>query len=229
MTPSSYTYASINPWFLFVIKKICVNCKPRQVLRFTLEKGIIMSTRDITRVAMYTALTSIVAVVFRFLPTAYVPFSILPLMVLLAGFVLGPRLGAMSMALYALLGLIGVPVFAKGGGPAYVLSPSFGFILGYTLAAFAVGWVLQIKKRPGIFLATLAVLSGLACLYAVGLTYFYVVMNFYLHKSTSFIAILEMGFFPFIALDLAKAAGAITLGRLLGKSLQSNRIQGTTN
>ncbi len=182
-----------------------------------------MKTRELTRVAIYTALTCSVAVIFRYVPATYVPYSILPLMVLLAGFVLGPRLGALSMSLYALLGLVGVPVFSSGGGIAYVLKPSFGYILGYILAAYAVGKVLSLKKEPGVLLSSIAVLTGLACLYAVGLSYFYLILNFYLNKPTIVYKVIQLGFIPFIALDLVKAAGAVVLGRSLGKALNNAR------
>ncbi|HWJ02741.1 MAG TPA: biotin transporter BioY, partial [Verrucomicrobiae bacterium] len=137
-----------------------------------------MNIRQIARVAVYTAITCTVAMAFRYAPAAYIPFSMLPVMVLLAGFVLGPKLGAISMALYTLLGLIGVPVFAKGGGPTYILTPSFGFVLGYIFAAYAVGKLLELKKSSGFYWSALAVLAGLTCLYLVGLSYFYVIINF---------------------------------------------------
>ncbi len=59
----------------------------------------------------------------------------------MAGFLLGPKLAALSVIVYLCIGLIGVPVFAAGGGPAYILRPGFGFLLGFVLAAFLIGYI----------------------------------------------------------------------------------------
>ncbi len=180
-----------------------------------------MKTREITHTALFTALTCAAAVIFRYVPEGLVPFSILPMLVLLAGFVLGPRLGAWSMAVYALLGLVGFPVFATPpfGGITYFLMPTFGFLLGYIPAAYAVGKIVKFKKDPGIILSAVAVLAGLACIYLFGLIYMYLSLNSWLHKPMTVFGVVKWGFLPFIGLDLIKGAVVVIFSRALRKNL----------
>ena len=79
--------------------------------------------------AIFTALIAIGA--FIRIPVPVVPFTLQFLFTTLAGVLLGSRLGATSVILYIVLGLLGVPVFAEGGGPGYILKPSFGYLPGF--------------------------------------------------------------------------------------------------
>lgn len=74
------------------------------------------------------------------IPLSPVVINLTTLAVVLLGATLGWRLGVAAVALYIAEGLSGLPFFANGGGWAYVLSPSFGFIVGYLPLAFIVGW-----------------------------------------------------------------------------------------
>jgi biotin transport system substrate-specific component len=74
------------------------------------------------------------------LPVGPVPVSLQPLFVFLAGFVLGPRRGALCVGLYILAGVLGLPVFAGGrAGLGHVLGPTGGYLLGFVLAAAVCG------------------------------------------------------------------------------------------
>ena len=99
-------------------------------------------------VALFGVLTAVGAFIRVPLPTG-VPFTLQVPAVLLAGLLLGPRLGAASQAAYLAVGLLGLPVFAGGGGPGYVLSPTFGFLVGFVAAAPAVGLVAGDPVRSG--------------------------------------------------------------------------------
>ena len=74
-------------------------------------------------------------------------FTMQFLFVLLAGFLLGARKGAICVGIYLAVGLSGIPVFAAGGGPAYLIRPTFGFLLGFVFAA----WIMveNILPSPG--------------------------------------------------------------------------------
>ena len=86
-----------------------------------------------------------------------------------AGALLGPRLGTASMVIYVLLGLIGVPIFASGGGIEYLFKPVFGFIIGYIIAAYLVGKILSGKVSSlNIIFATL---MGIVTVHFFGVTY----------------------------------------------------------
>ena len=66
----------------------------------------------------------------------------------MAGLLLGARLGALSQALYVGLGLVGLPIFAAGGGFSYVFNPTFGFLLGLIPAAWVIGRLAEKNRTP---------------------------------------------------------------------------------
>ncbi len=173
-----------------------------------------MKVQDITKVGVYAALACSVALIFRYVPAAIVPFSLLPMVVLLAGFVLGPRLGALAMLVYALLGIAGFPVFSSPpyGGITYVIKPTFGYILGYIPAAYVVGWILSLRVKGNILISVAAVLAGLTVLYIVGLSYLYLGLNVYSHNPTSVMGVIKIGLLPFIISDLIKGLVAAVIG-----------------
>ena len=116
-----------------------------------------MKARTISYVALFTALTAIGA--FIKIPIPYIPFTLQILAVYLAGALLGPRLGMLSQLCYVLIGLIGVPVFAEGGGFGYIFKPTFGYLLGYILGAYVNGWLINrfsLSTIRSIFLANAA-------------------------------------------------------------------------
>lgn len=76
----------------------------------------------------------------------------------MAGFLLGAKLATVSVIVYLSIGLVGVPVFSAGGGPAYIFRPGFGFLLGFVLAAFVIG---TITEKVGKNLRD--VLNGISC------------------------------------------------------------------
>lgn len=99
--------------------------------------------------------------------------------VLMAGFLLGTKLATVSVIVYLSIGLVGVPVFAAGGGPAYIFRPGFGFLLGFVLAAFVIGTITEKvgKNHKGMFL--MASVAGLVTYYTIGAIYFYCINIFY--------------------------------------------------
>ena len=100
-----------------------------------------MRTIDIVLCGLFTALIAVGAFIRITIPTEPYPFtfSLQWLFVLLAGFLLGAKMGAMSVAAYVIIGLAGVPVFVHGGGPQYIFRAGFGFLLGFIPAAFVIG------------------------------------------------------------------------------------------
>lgn len=99
-----------------------------------------LKTIDITLAGMFAALMAIGANITSFIVIGGVPITLTTFFCIMAGLLLGSRLGAISMIIYALVGLAGAPVFAKfSGGLAVIISPTFGFILSYIIVAFVVG------------------------------------------------------------------------------------------
>jgi len=96
-----------------------------------------LSTRDMTLVSLFAVLSIIGAKVS--LPILAIPFTFQFIISLLTGIVLGARRALLAQGLYLMMGLVGLPVFAKGGGLAYVLEPTFGYLIGMALGAGLVG------------------------------------------------------------------------------------------
>ena len=131
-------------------------------------------TIDLTFMALFAALMAVGANIAQFLVVGGVPITLQTFFAIMAGAVLGSRLGAMSMILYLLIGLVGVPVFAQfTGGPAVVIKPTFGFILSFILAAYAVGKIIEGVKNPSFARFLIACFVGLVINYAVGTNYMY--------------------------------------------------------
>jgi len=140
-------------------------------------KGRKISTANLALCGLFTALVAIGA--FIQIPIPYMDYFTLQFFfVLLAGIILGGKRAAMSVGCYVLIGLFGVPVFAAGGGFSYVLRPSFGYLLGFILAAFVVGKLCE-KMKTGYRSYFLACLAGFAVTYALGIVYKYMILNFY--------------------------------------------------
>ena len=76
--------------------------------------------------AMFVALIAVGA--FIKVPIPVVPFTLQYLFTMLAGLLLGGKKGSLAVGIYILLGLIGLPIFAQGGGIGYIFQPSFGYI-----------------------------------------------------------------------------------------------------
>ena len=136
-------------------------------------------TQDVAVCGLFTALIAVGAFIKIVIPVGAdtMNFTLQWLFVLLAGLLLGSKRAFRSVAVYLITGLIGFPIFARGGGPAYLLRPTFGFLLGFALAAWAIG-VLCEKLRPAKsitwFFNTLAVF---VLYYGMGILYFYLITH----------------------------------------------------
>ncbi|RJQ52636.1 MAG: biotin transporter BioY [Actinobacteria bacterium] len=190
-----------------------------------------LSTRDMILIGAFASLAAVGAIAVRFGGQAIVPFSPIPLVATAAGLMLGARKGALAMLVYVLIGLAGVPVFAKApfGGPQYFLQPTFGFLLGFIAAAFAAGAILGWNRRRGLPAYLAASLCGVAAVYAVGLPYLWAMLNFVvapgalaqigMSQPVSAITVVKIGMVPYVALDLGKAVMAALLSRQVAQRL----------
>ena len=135
-----------------------------------------LRTTDLTAAAMFVALMAVganITSIAPFMVVGGVPITLQTFFAILAGVVLGSRLGAIAMIVYAFVGLIGVPVFAKfGAGFGQLISPTFGFIVSFIFTAFATGYIVEkMKKTAGVFV--LAALVGMAINYVFGTNWMY--------------------------------------------------------
>lgn len=145
------------------------------------ERNMKLRTKEITTCALFAALIMVGAFlkIDIPLPLYTMHFTLQWFFVLMAGLLLGRKLATLSVVVYLCVGLIGVPVFAAGGGPAYVLRPGFGFLLGFVLAAYLMGWLTEKKNTVNVGRMFIATVVGLFAYYAVGAVYFYCIKNFY--------------------------------------------------
>lgn len=138
----------------------------------------IKRTRSLILCALFVALIAVGA--FIRIPVPVVPFTLQFLFTTLAGLLLGGKKGALTVCIYIAMGLMGLPVFAEGGGLAYVLKPSFGYIIGFAAGAFVTGRIAGRTFRPGYGRLLAASFTGLGIVYLCGMTYYYLMSNFYL-------------------------------------------------
>lgn len=159
------------------------------------------------------AVLTIVGAFIR-IPLPVVPMTLQVLIVLLSGFVLGARYGMLSQVIYLLLGLSGLPVFSGGGGIGYIMSPTFGYLLSYPVAAYVVG-VVSRKEVVTVLWYSMASFAGLTVIYTIGASTLYFNLRFLTNNSIDCYQVLKLGVFPFVAIDALKALGAALLAKKL--------------
>ena len=170
----------------------------------------LVPARALVLSSLFTALTAVGAWIR--IPVPWSAYTFQVFFVFMAGVLLGPKLGALSQGLYVLIGLLGLPVFAGGGGVSYILQPTFGFLLSYIPAAAVTGALCK-NVRFGRVAAACA--AGLCVIYLIGLPYMALILNVYLHKSMSWGDILMSGMVIFLPFDAVKIALTGLLARVL--------------
>ncbi|NBK96486.1 MAG: biotin transporter BioY [Erysipelotrichia bacterium] len=135
-----------------------------------------LSIKSMCLCSLFAVLIAVGA--FIKIPISIVPITLQTLFVVLAGIILGKRDAFISVLLYIVIGLIGIPVFANGGGIAYVLQPSFGYLLGFMLVAYFIGYFSESVEKSVIKLIVIAFL-GMLLIYCIGMLYFALIQHFY--------------------------------------------------
>jgi biotin transport system substrate-specific component len=146
------------------------------------------------------------------IPVGPVPIVLTNLFVLLAGLMLGPGWGLVSVGLYLLLGIVGVPVFSGGGGPAYFAGPTGGYLLGYLPAVLAAGFI---GRRGGrkYFTTAAAVIAAFALIYAAGVPWLKRVLDMTWRQAAA------AGLLPFLLGDALKGGAAYALRITLHRTM----------
>ncbi len=158
-----------------------------------------LTTYDLILSALFIALISVGA--FIKIPIGPVPITLQFMFVLLAGQILNPKSAAVTMIIYTFVGLLGIPVFSGGGGLSYILTPTFGYILGLIAAALTISVITNRCNRSFLKLL-LANLFGFFVVYAFGLSYYVLLSLFYFNAVLDLGSILLMGFVVFIPTDI---------------------------
>ena len=169
------------------------------------------STQKITFCALFAALTAILSQIA--IPIGPVPINLATLAVFIAGGLMGPVWGAVSMIVYVALGAVGVPVFAMfTGGISIIVGPTGGYIIGYIAAAWLIGLIVSKWGRKAWQLV-IAMVAGLAVCYALGTAW-------YMYSTAAGLGVSLMScVVPFLPGDAAKIALAVITVSTLKKRL----------
>ncbi len=162
--------------------------------------------RNLTRIALYAALIG--AGAFIHVPFGPMHISLQTMMVMLTGFVLGPRNAALAILLYLAAGFIGLPMFGRGNaGPAAFLGPTAGFFLGFLVGAAVAGVSARFggSRRRKIIVRLAFGAAGSVALLLMG------ALVLRLRFFASWEQALLVGFYPFLPGDMIKMAVAAFL------------------
>lgn len=156
------------------------------------------------RIAVVVAGSAVIAAAAQVavpLPYSPVPVTGQTFAVLLVAGTLGARLGAASVALYVIEGLIGLPVFAGGAsGVARLVGPTGGYLVGFVAAAVVVGALVERGFGRRVWTCAVAMLAGEVVIYAFGLAW--------LARFPLPVGVLEAGLVPFLVGDAYKLVAA---------------------
>lgn len=122
-----------------------------------------MNTKSLINISMFASLIAVGA--FIKIPFFIVPITLQTLFVVLSGLFLKKDEAIMSVILYLFVGLIGFPVFSRGGGLTYIFQPSFGYLIGFIFC------VVIIEKYKDKY-AFISSLIGIGFVYIIGCLYF---------------------------------------------------------
>ncbi len=138
------------------------------------------------------------------LPFTEVPFTFQPLVVLIGGLALGPRLALASQVLYLAAGIAGLPVFAASAtlppGIGRLFGPTGGYLMAYPFAALATGYLGSRGFDRRYFTSVVAMVAGLAVVFAGGVMW----LSVFVGPRGA----LMSGFYPFVIADLIKVVAA---------------------
>lgn len=191
-----------------------------------------ISVRELVFCALFIALITLGT--FIRIPIGNDFYTLQFLFTLLAGLVLGAKLGAVAVAAYVLLGLMGVPVFASGGGPGYIAQPTFGYLAGFIVQAWFCGAAARRWHARGVKQLLLVNLGGMAIVYLFGLVWFYLSSNYVINAPVSvwwvilYCGILQVGPDFVLCLLSAMLAARLEAAGIWVRTDTHTRIAGST-
>ncbi|MEO0247367.1 MAG: biotin transporter BioY [candidate division WOR-3 bacterium] len=177
---------------------------------FTLEKKGVKIFVDLFTALSFALITGLFSKIkMEMWP---VPFTMQTVAVISSGLFLGKRLGMLSQIFYILLGLSGIPVFARGGGLHYLFSPTFGYLIGFPMASYLSGFAVEYIQNGGfgttIKLLLFLLISNFS-IYLSGIPWLAIYTGYSLIKAV------KVGFLPFILGDLFKVFFSLFIFRIL--------------
>ena len=184
-----------------------------------------MKTKRIEKFILSALFVALIVVgAFMRIPIPAVPFTLQFLFTMMAGLLLGGKLGAASVGVYIALGLLGLPVFAEGGGLSYALKPSFGYLIGFAAASYVTGVIGNKSLNPGYKRLLAANFIGLGIVYLFGMAYYYLMSNFYLGSPIGLWPLFLYCFILAVPGDIALCIFGAILGKRLIPILKKDRM-----
>lgn len=178
------------------------------------DKKPLITTKQMTLTAVMTAVICVLGPWALNLPFSPVPISLCSMAIYFVLYVLGLRLGTISVLLYILIGMVGVPVFSNfSGGVGKLFGPTGGYIIGYLFLALICGFFIE-KFSDKIPLHILGFVIGTLVLYLFGTVWLK------LQLGLTFPAALMAGVIPYIPGDIIKLIIAMLLALPLKKRLK---------
>lgn len=169
-----------------------------------------ISTQEIALIGMLTAVLSVLSILQIPMPSG-VPITLQTFAVALCGYVLGRRNGTLSIALYLLIGFIGIPVFTgMTAGIGKLFGFTGGFLYGFLFLAFLCGTGIHLKNRLA---AVLTGLAGLMICHILGAFHYSIVAS--LGFPESFLLVSA----PYLPKDILSVTGAYLAALLVRKTL----------
>ena len=164
-----------------------------------------MKTKLMVICSLFSAILCCLAFIQLTIPFTTIPITLQTLGVCIVGAVLGKKYGTISVVIYVLMGLCGIPVFAgMTGGMAVLVGPTGGYILGFILSAFVIGYLCEkLYKRNDTILSKyikvfISMIVGLIVVYIFG------TIQFMLVSKITLLEALVLAVIPFVPLDIIK-------------------------
>lgn len=159
--------------------------------------------------ALFAALTGVGGWIA--LPLPYVSVTFQTLFTIISGAVLGPYFGALSMIVYILLGIVGLPVFSRGqSGLGVLFGPTGGYLIGFVLSAIVIGLIVRAKKSPSYLWMCFAMAVGIIILDVCGVAQLALITGMPLEKAA------VVGALVFVPTDIAK----VLIGAYIAKRIR---------
>ncbi|MBU9712577.1 biotin transporter BioY [Evansella tamaricis] len=179
---------------------------------------------DLTKAAMFIALMGIGANLTAFITIGIVPLTFQTVIAILAGVILGKKVGTFSMLGYTIVGLIGAPVFSGfQGGMHNLVSPTFGFILSFIALTFVVGFIIEKTEKPSLIIYVFASYMGLVINYLIGVPYLFAHQKFILEIPDVTLLTTSILMAPFFVKDIiVTGLGAVIAPKII-KATNSRR------
>ena len=174
-------------------------------------------TAEITKMALMVAMNCVAAYIIIPLPFSLSPIALQTLIVNLTGYVLNAKQAFMTMLVYLLVGLAGVPVFTGGSaGPGKLFGPTGGYIIGFLFTAVFLAYFRGEKysfKRYAL----------LGCVIGIPLIYVFGVVQLKLITGMGWDKAIMTGALPFIPLDIVKCLAAAVIAGPINRIFANNR------